>query len=273
MMIKPFQKRQFLRFLKRSWILVIFLIAFLVVIIRVVDVSSFSSLGTGIAKGTTAVFNVISYPVTFVKNESIRFRTLKSVNKENEKLAQTIKDKENEIETLQTIVYENESLKRQLGYFKEIKYSKKFGKILFDSQDAYFKTVLIDLGEEDGVKEQQVVLANGYLFGQIIETFKSSSRVLLVSDSNFKTDIVIPRTSFRGFIKGNNNKGAVLYNMESKADIQDGDIVMSNGMNQNFPPNILIGTIKNAKRFQVELYIELKDVTYIEVITETFKGK
>jgi rod shape-determining protein MreC len=244
----------------------VFLISFLVIILQALDVSSFSSIYRGISKTASYSFDVISAPVRFIRNESLRFKSLKSLKAENEQLIEIIKQKDNELESLKVIEYDNEHLKKQIEYFNDIKYETKSGKIILDEQNAYFKTVLIDQGYDDGIEEQFAVLANGFLFGQVIEVWQNSSRVLLVSDSNFKTDIIIPRTNSRGFIRGDNNDGAQLYNMETKDGIMENDIMVTNGMNKNFPSNILIGKIKNND-LNVNLYVDVKDVTYVQIIT------
>lgn len=114
-------------------------------------------------------------------------------------------------------------------------------------------TLIIDKGEDGGVKEGNLVIIGKYLVGRIDKSSKSFSQVMLPINENFSTVAKTLSNSATGVVKGEGE--FMLFDKILITDqIQKGDIVVTQGdINKNgkgLSPNIVIGRITSINRVE-----------------------
>lgn len=100
----------------------------------------------------------------------------------------------------------------------------------------------IDKGEESGIAKGQAVIYGGnVLIGIIEETFSRQSRVMLITDPNFRANT---RTSDKtqALANGAMEKGLVLEFIAAEDSIKKGDLLFTNGLD-GLPENLLVGKV------------------------------
>lgn len=140
-------------------------------------------------------------------------------------------------------------------------------------EDGYpwFKSITIDRGDADGVREGYPVVAAAGIIGQVTKVTHHSARVLLFTDHASAISGMVQRTRARGVVKG---KGGTRSNLEftmREEDVKVGDLVISSGIGQIFPKGLPIGEVAMVKKGEYGIFqsIELRpsvDLARIEEV-------
>lgn len=150
----------------------------------------------------------------------------------------------------QDIISENDRLRNLLSYKKEINTRVQLAKVI--NSDVYnnYTSVWIDKGSYAGIKNNTVVMGQQHgkigLVGRIIEVLPKSSRVLLITDQESQVRVTDQRSRFEGLIQGGNSQNIHLSYFLGEADIQVGDVVVTNGKGGIFPPGLRVGVMSKT---------------------------
>jgi rod shape-determining protein MreC len=109
----------------------------------------------------------------------------------------------------------------------------------------------IDKGKRDGVKKGMVVIFENVLVGRIIEISEKSAKVILPTDQDSK--VGVKTDGVRGVLIGE-AKRLVFTEVLQGETIQVGDLVITSGEKEIFPPNLVIGKIKSIEKEERDPY-------------------
>lgn len=127
-----------------------------------------------------------------VSNFGAYFRIKKNVYLDNENLRKELDEKNATLSNYNSVLDENIKLKESLDRMGENKDSFVLASILSKPGKSLFDTLIIDIGEKDGITLGNLVMAKGGVpLGRIAEVYGNSSKVLLFSTAGEKTEVVI----------------------------------------------------------------------------------
>lgn len=167
--------------------------------------------------------------------------------------------------------YETEYKKlTKLVNLKPNNYEIIYSKIILRDIYEFYDNVTILKGESYGIKEGNIIINNDGLIGVINKTFKNYSEVNLLTNKNINISVKINNSY--GILSSNNN---IIYvkNIKLQNEIKEGDKVYTSGLT-NTPDNILIGTVKNVRKDNLELEyileitpsVDFHNINYVGVI-------
>jgi rod shape-determining protein MreC len=108
--------------------------------------------------------------------------------------------------------------------------------------------IIIDKGSADGVRAGAPVIDAYGLFGQIVETARHTSRVLLVTDANHAVPVQINRNGVRSIAGGTGDPVYLeLENVPITADVTEGDLVETSGLGGGFPAGYPVGRVASVR--------------------------
>ena len=120
--------------------------------------------------------------------------------------------------------------------------------LISESSDPFSKRVLVNRGLRDGAFVGQPVIDAFGLVGQLVEVGPFTSWVLLITDPQHATPVQINRNGGRAVASG--MQGTLhqleLNNIPNTADIRVGDVLVSSGLGQTFPPGYPVGVVDNV---------------------------
>lgn len=117
-----------------------------------------------------------------------------------------------------------------------------------------FRSVIIDKGENSGIRENMpVVNANGVV-GQIVSVSYNYSKVLLLIDQNSAVDCIIERSRDSGIVKGGSSKVCTLDYVLKTSDVRVGDLVITSGLDRVFPKGNYVGEVTRVEDTPGELF-------------------
>ncbi len=124
----------------------------------------------------------------------------------------------------------------------------------------WWRTVQIDLGTRDGVRENLPVLTTDGLVGRIASVSLTRSQVVLVGDPNCRVSALVENeTHDTGIIIGGGPLDSSLLelsHLSSNANLKPGQGVVTSGLGGIFPKGIPIGKIADSRVAEYGLYTE-----------------
>jgi len=129
--------------------------------------------------------------------------------------------------------------------------------IINRNPSAWYQTVTINRGSNDGVKVNDPVIANLGLVGKVISVSPSSSDVLLILDGEGQVGALIRDSKGRainGILQGTfrrsprlNSEGSLEMSFRREDEINIGDLVFTSGLGDVYPKGIPIGVVASIK--------------------------
>ena len=107
----------------------------------------------------------------------------------------------------------------------------------------------LDQGSTDGVAVNDAIISDrGYLLGVVREADLTSCKIMTILHPSFNAAGVVSRTRDNGIITGSADYAAdglcILSNLARSTLSREGDQVITTGLGGVFPPDVLVGVIK-----------------------------
>ncbi len=172
---------------------------------------------------------------------------------ENDRLHQENRRLVTELSRLQEIRLANERLQKLLDFREQQALKALPAQVITEDATSWFRTVMIDKGSDDGVREgMPVVVAEG-VAGRIIRTAAHQSRVLLITDASSAIATLVQRNRTRGVCRGRGDGLSFDFALREEA-INVGDLVITSGNGGVFPKGLPIGTVVRVEREEYGLF-------------------
>ena len=142
---------------------------------------------------------------------------------------------------------ENEQLKQQLNLAEKYsEYTTIHGTIISRDISNYSKTLLINVGSNNGIKENMTVIAEEGLVGYVVSTTPTTAKIQTIVDSASSTSCLSSTTREIMVCKGTIESESTLKatNISTDANIIQGDSVETSGMGGIYTKGIHVGRIK-----------------------------
>lgn len=114
-----------------------------------------------------------------------------------------------------------------------------------------FYSFTIDVGRDDGIEENDVVLSSVGVVGVVVETGPNYSRVSTILNPSVSVACFVSSTRDTGIVSGESEYSSdgktVIRYLPKNTQAQAGDIVSTTGMGEIFPKDLIIGTIESVE--------------------------
>ena len=138
--------------------------------------------------------------------------------------------------------------------------------IMSIASDPFSLQVVIDKGALDGVFEGQPVINELGVVGQVHFVGSTTSRVILIVDSNHAIPVRVARSDVRAIAEGSGNlRRLVLPNIPRSTDIQVGDLLLTSGLGQRFPEGYPVARITKFHYEEGNPYAEVVALPIVEL--------
>lgn len=152
---------------------------------------------------------------------------------------------------------ENLRLKKFVNFTGSVPATYVAAQVIARDPSPWFKTLMIDKGEADGLVKGSPVLVSEGIVGQIIKVSNHFSRVLLITDRNSAVDALVQNSRVRGMVKGSNKDTCSFVYALRKDEVKSGEMIVSSGLDQVFPKGLKIGKILNVKKVHSQLFQDI----------------
>lgn len=154
--------------------------------------------------------------------------------------------------------------------------------VITRNRSYWYQTLTIDKGSNDGLKKNMVAITKDGLIGKIqnVTNYSSEIKLITANDVNNKVSVSIATTTgettaiLSGYNKENNL--VLISGVDSRVDINKGDIVTTSGLGGMFPRGIYIGEVEQvtndkyglSKTLGVKTTQNFNNIHYVTVLRE-----
>ncbi len=157
------------------------------------------------------------------------------------------------------VYLENARLRELVDWKVQQPWDLKLARVVVEDPANWWRTVTLDLGEDDGVQVDDAVLSDRGLVGKVTSVVGGRSKVALLGDPNCRVAAMLADTGFGGIVtpsgQGAMNRRIVeLKHLPSEADLEPGMEVLTSGTGGVFPRGIPIGRLIDSQSYDFGLY-------------------
>lgn len=181
----------------------------------------------------------------YFKNIFDNYIYLTNLKEQNNELTLKNLSLKKQILDLKEFEFENRNLRRLLNMKRQTRNESIGAEIIGFDSSKWGQAVIIDRGQIDGVKEGDAVVTYEGVAGQVVAVSRSTSKVLLIIDRTSAVDVFLQKTRARGVIEGGKNDVCYLRYVLKNTPIQEGDKVLTSGLDGVFPKGLLVGYVSN----------------------------
>jgi rod shape-determining protein MreC len=140
-------------------------------------------------------------------------------------------------------------LRRLIGSAERLSLKATPAEILYNGRDPYSRKVVIDKGSQGGVRSGAPVIDESGVIGQVTRAHALSAEVTLLTDKDQAIPVQVLRNGLRAVAFGAGNSGMLeLRFMAANAEIQNGDRLVTSGIDGTYPPGIPVATVARVER-------------------------
>ena len=155
---------------------------------------------------------------------------------------------------------ENVRLRQLLDWKGKSPWKLKLARVVARDPANWWRTVQIDRGSVDGLRENLPVLTTDGLVGRVSAVGLTSARVVLIGDANCKVPAaILGDATESGMINSTGLFDGSFVNLTylaNRTNLKPGQQVVSSALSAIYPKGILIGTIVDARPVESGLYTE-----------------
>lgn len=147
---------------------------------------------------------------------------------------------------------ENQHLRQLLGLRPRLVVDAVAAEVMYETPDSYTRRVVLDKGQVAGVQPGSPVMDDLGVLGQVTRVQPFSSEVTLLSDREQVIPVMVARNGLRGVVYGNASNsrpdGMTLRFMSNDADIQEGDELVTSGIDGVYVPGWPVARVVEVER-------------------------
>jgi rod shape-determining protein MreC len=146
---------------------------------------------------------------------------------------------------------ENQQLRSLLSLREQKNHNSIAAEVLYDATDPYVHKMVLDKGAAQSVEAGWPVIDAKGVVGQITRVYPLLSEMTLISDREQATPVVNARTGARSLVFGAGGHGPgtlELRFMAGNADVKEGDVLLTSGIDGVYPPGLPVARIALVER-------------------------
>jgi len=214
------------------------------------------------------VLEAISLPASMARRAFDRANAYLDLFEELDRL-------KSENQRLQQVAWRAEGLERRLSQMRtllnavdEPALGFASGRVIADARGPFARSMLLNIGAENGVKAGYAVINEDGLVGRIVNAGERAARVILLSDLNSRVPVLVGPSASRAVLLGDNSSTMTLQFLPADVTIYPGDEVYTSGHGGLFPRGLRVGVaIKDpTSGLRVGAHAKLDELEYVSVL-------
>ncbi len=177
------------------------------------------------------------------------FSTQHRLMEDNRSLHQQHERDAAQLSQLQALQQENLQLRNLQALRERGEFATLPAEIVYAERDVFKRKVLIDKGADAGVQVGQVVMDDTGIVGQITRVYPWLSEATLITEKDHAVPVQVLRNGLRTIMFGAGDTSQLsLRYMPVSSDIQDGDMLVTSGIDGIYPPGIPVARVVRIER-------------------------
>jgi rod shape-determining protein MreC len=149
-----------------------------------------------------------------------------------------------QLQQLQVLQADNQHLRDLLAVQQHAAYPTQLAEIVYVERDLFKRKLFLDKGAQANVQAGQVVMDDVGVVGQVTRVYPWLSEVTLITDKDHAVPVQVLRNGLRAVVFGSGDIGDLaLRYMPVSSDIQEGDILVTSGIDGTYPPGLPVAKV------------------------------
>ncbi len=225
--------------------------SFLAIALIIIDsrVRMLETVRVGLGVVLYPVQQVLLVPSRLADTVSGYFTSVTSLTRENDELKRKQFETAQSLQQARELLVENERLRKLLGARERLGNATVLADVLYESRDRFARKLVLNVGTNEGVRAGSPVIDDAGVVGQITRVFNDTSEVTLLTDKDQSIPVQILRNGLRGVAFGGAEPGTLdLRFMAANADVANGDVVTTSGIDGVYPSGLMVATVNRVER-------------------------
>jgi len=160
------------------------------------------------------------------------------------------------------IARENDQLRALFNWQRQSPWRLKLANVVMRDPANWWRTVQIDLGTRDGLRENLPVITDAGLVGRVSSVSLTRAQVILVGDPNCRVSALVENSARdMGVLLAGGTLDTSLVELTylaSSANLKPGQSVITSGLGGIFPKGIPIGEVVDSRSVEYGLYTDAR---------------
>jgi len=194
------------------------------------------------------VQEAVHVPVRSLTRSGNYVRSLEELQEENRDLKRKRLADGPDLLRLKQLEEENARLRRLLAVKERERASGQVAQILYTARDPFSRRIVVNKGMTDGVGAGYPVVDDTGIIGQVTRVYPFVSEITLITDKEQSLPVQIVRTGMRSVIFGLGDGRLEIRFLPLNADVQEGDLVVTSGLDGIFLPGFPVARVERVER-------------------------
>ncbi|MBI3043883.1 MAG: rod shape-determining protein MreC [Betaproteobacteria bacterium] len=201
---------------------------------------------------------IATAPASIARRIGEFFVTHGSLREDNARLARENFENATRLQQLEALRAENAQLRELLAIRGRIGVELAAAEVLYASRDPFTRKVIVDRGSRHQVLPGQAVIDNRGVVGQVTRVYPWLAEVTLVTDKGQFIPVQNLRNGLRAVLAGTGNDGALeLRFIPLNADYQNGDRLVTSGIDGVYPPGLPVAQVMHVERSAAQIFARI----------------
>ncbi|SDI32353.1 rod shape-determining protein MreC [Aliiruegeria lutimaris] len=213
-------------------------------------------------------FEWASVPLTHFAGMLEDFQSYQRIYQQNQELRRELQQMKAWKEAAVQLEQQNAKLLALNSVRLDPKLTSVSGVVVADSGSPFRQSVLLNVGERDGIKDGWATMDGLGIVGRISGVGKNTSRVILLTDAASRLPVTIQPSGQKAILAGDNSARPALEFVEDLDALKPGDRVVSSGDGGVFPSGMLVGQLALGPdgRYRVWLAADYEQLEFLRVL-------
>ncbi len=194
---------------------------------------------------------LVMRPVEMARGGGAYFVALSEAQKAQAEAEKRLASQSQRAAQVEQLGLENDRLRQLLALRERTSTPAQAAEVVYDAADPFTRRVMVDKGSMQGIKPGSPVLDESGILGQVTRVYPLSSEVTLLIDRDHTIPVLNTRTGARSVVYGDpsvHGGTLELRFMAGNADVQQGDILTTSGVDGVYPPGIPVAKVDKVER-------------------------
>jgi len=190
----------------------------------------------------------LSAGVTGVRHGWSGWVALRRVREENDDLKRQLAAAQVALQEQRALADRTRGLEQLLDLRAHVTLTTVASEIIGAAATPDFRTVTIDKGSGDGLRQDMAVIAAAGVVGRVVVPSARSAKVQLLIDRNAAAGALVERSRAQGIIVGEGDERLRMDYVADAADVLVGDAVVTSGIDGIYPKGFVIGRVDAVEK-------------------------
>ena len=202
----------------------------------------------GVSLLTHPLQRVAQAPMGIVQDAGLHLSSTTQLLEENSRLRREQLDNAARMLRSEQMESENERLRKLLDIRERRRVNGQVAQIVYTARDPFSRRIVVDKGQQDSVVAGQPVIDEAGIVGQVTRVFPFVAEITLITDKDQSIPVQIVRNGLRSVVFGLGNGQLELRFMPANADVQEGDLLVTSGLDGIFLPGFPVAKVVHIER-------------------------